>query len=114
MPSDTPRLGRGREQIAEHAVGVVRGAGDDQQVSGPAELDGHMEHPVVAGLSQDGDGTAGGLRVWVDWTDTRLEQTGAALGLWTQTETWTPVRTHGSALRRRSGGSACSGFFGFG
>ena len=48
---------------------------------GPAELDRHVDHPVVARLGQDGDGAAGGLRPRMDRADVRLEQAAAALGL---------------------------------
>ena len=81
QPPDAPRLRRGREQVPEHAVGVVRGAGDDQEVAGLAQLDGHVHHPVVARLRQDGDRAAGGPRAGVDRADVRLEQPGAAPGL---------------------------------
>ncbi len=38
------------------AVGIVGGAAEhDDDVAGLALLDGDVEHPVVAGLCQDGD-----------------------------------------------------------
>ncbi len=60
-PTDAARFQRGREQIAEHAVGIVGGAADHQNVARPALLDRDMDHPVVAGLRQHGDRGAGRL-----------------------------------------------------
>jgi hypothetical protein len=52
---DAARLERGREQFAEHAVAVVGGTPDHQDVARLALLDRDMNHPVVAGLRQHGD-----------------------------------------------------------
>ncbi len=56
---DAARLQRGGDEIADHAVGVVGGAAEHDDVAGLALLDGDMHHPVVAGLRQDGDGGSG-------------------------------------------------------
>ncbi len=48
---DAARHQRGREQIAEHAVGVVGGAADHEDVALLALLDRDMDHPVVAGMA---------------------------------------------------------------
>ena len=57
-PMHAARLQRGRQQFAEHAVGVVGGAADHQHVALLALLDGDVDHPVVARLRQHGDGAA--------------------------------------------------------
>src|SRR5665213_4114788 len=56
---DAARHQRGREQVAEHAVGVVGGTADHQDVARPALFDRDMYHPVVAGLRQHRDRSAG-------------------------------------------------------
>ena len=56
---DAARLQRGREQIAEHPVGIIGGATDHQDIAWAALFDADMDHPVVAGLRQHGDGGAG-------------------------------------------------------
>ena len=69
------------EQVAEEAVGVVRRAADDKNITRLAELDGHMDHPVVAGVHEHGDGAAGEPGARIDGPHVGPEQSGAALGL---------------------------------
>ena len=49
------RLERGRQQVAEEAVGAVGGERGDDDVAGLDLLGGDMHHPVVARLQQHGD-----------------------------------------------------------
>src|ERR1700730_960866 len=48
----TARLQRSREKLAEHSVGIVRRAGDDEHIAGATLLRRNVDHPVVAGLRQ--------------------------------------------------------------
>ena len=58
----TPRaISEVAEQIAEHAVGIVGGAADHQNIAGLALLDRDMDHPVVAGMRQHSHRGARGL-----------------------------------------------------
>ena len=50
---------RRRKQFAEHAIRAFRAATDDQHVTRAAEFDGDVQHPVVAGMREYGDGAAG-------------------------------------------------------
>lgn len=75
------RLQRGCEQLAEHAVGVVGGAAHDEDVALRALLDRDMNHPVVAGLRQHGDGGAGDRRASPDRPQIRLHQSEPIIGL---------------------------------
>ena len=72
---------RGREQIAEHAVGIVRRAADHQDVAGLALLDRDMDHPIVTGLRQDGYGGAGCFRPAPNGAQIGLHQPEPAIGL---------------------------------
>src|SRR2546421_2816301 len=57
-PRDAARLQRSRQEIAEHPIGIVGAASDHQDIARPALLDRDMNHPVVAGMRQHGDGGA--------------------------------------------------------
>ena len=59
QPRHTARGERGREQLAEHAVGRRRGRGHHQHVAGAAQLHRRVDHQVVAGVAGDRDGRAG-------------------------------------------------------
>jgi hypothetical protein len=72
------RLEGGGQQVAEEAVGAVAGAGCDHHVAGLDLLGRDMQHPVVAGLQQHGDGRTAEARVGVDGPDARLHQAEAA------------------------------------
>jgi hypothetical protein len=72
------RLERSGQQVAEEAVGVVAGAGGDDDVAGLDLLGRDMQHPVVAGLQQHGDCRAAEARAGVDGPDARLHQAHAA------------------------------------
>ena len=78
---DAARLQRGREQIAEHAVGIVGGAADHQDVARPALLDRDMDHPVVAGMRQHGDGGARRFAARPYRAQIGFHQADAAIGL---------------------------------
>ncbi len=80
-PEHAARLERRREQVAEHAVGVRRADGDDHDVAGLRELDGDVQHPVVAGMQQHRDRAAADARARIDRPHVRLEQSRAALRL---------------------------------
>ena len=69
---------RGRQQFAEHAVGVVGGAADHQDVALLALLDRDMDHPVVARLRQNGDRGSGNLRAGPDRPHIGLHQARAS------------------------------------
>src|SRR5690606_8802473 len=62
---DGARLRAMGQQLAEEAVSAVGGHADDEDVAGFAELDGHVHHPVVAGLGENGHGAAGDALVGV-------------------------------------------------
>jgi hypothetical protein len=72
------RVQRGGEQFAEHAVGIVGGAADHQDVALSALFDGDMDHPVVTRLRQHGHRGAGNLRAGPDRPQVRFHQSGAA------------------------------------
>ena len=73
-------LARLGQQIAEEPVGVVGGAADDEQVAWLAQFDGHMNHPVVAGLHEHGHGAAGDAGTGINGAHEGAQQTDAALG----------------------------------
>jgi hypothetical protein len=75
------RHDRRSEQFAKHAVGAVGGDGNHQNVSGLAQLDGHMNHPVVAGLREHGYRAAGASGAHVDGAHVGLHQAQTAHGL---------------------------------
>ncbi|MBB4421592.1 hypothetical protein GGD66_000118 [Bradyrhizobium sp. CIR48] len=94
QPLHAACLQRGRQQFAEHAIGIVGGAADDEDVALFALLDGDMDHPIVAGLRQHGDGGPGDRRARPDRAQIGLHQTHAPVSL-----------VHGrDAVRRHSGG----------
>ncbi|MGY4455062.1 hypothetical protein ACVWZR_009722 [Bradyrhizobium sp. i1.3.1] len=70
-----------REQLAEHAVGVIGGAADDEDVALLALLNGDMDHPVVAGLCQHRDGGASDRRAGPNGPQVRLHQAEATVSL---------------------------------
>jgi hypothetical protein len=72
------RAQRGRQQFPEHAVGVVGGAADHQHVAFLALLDRDMDHPVVAGLRQHGNGRAADRGAGINRPQIRLHQAGTA------------------------------------
>jgi hypothetical protein len=76
-----PRALKGGQQVAEEAVGVLRGAGGDDDVAGLDLLGHDVHHPVVAGVQQHRDGGAGHLRARVDRPHVGLHQADAAHGL---------------------------------
>src|SRR6266702_7056106 len=80
-PGDAARHQRGREQIAEHAVGIIGAAADHQNVARPALLDRDMDHPVVAGMRQHRHRGASRLAAGPYRTQIRLHQAEAAIGL---------------------------------
>ena len=52
------RLEARREQVAEVAVGAFRRDRGDDDIAGPDLLGRDVQHPVVAGMQQHGDGRA--------------------------------------------------------
>jgi hypothetical protein len=42
----TARLQRSREKLAEHSVGIVRRAGDDEHIAGATLLRRNVDHPI--------------------------------------------------------------------
>src|SRR5690606_30102320 len=74
-------LGTVRQEVAEEAVSAVGGYADDEDVAGFAEFDCHVDHPVVAGLGEDGHGAAGDALVGVDRTHVGSHQANPTLRL---------------------------------
>ena len=72
---------RGRQQIAKHAIGRVRGCRHHQNVAGFAHLDRGVDHQVIAGLAQHRHRRARRFSRGVDRPHVRFHQAGAALRL---------------------------------
>src|ERR1700722_501607 len=72
---------RGREQLAERPVTRGRGGRDNHDVTRLALLHRGVNHQVVAGPADDGDGRAADSRPWVDRAQARPEVARAADGL---------------------------------
>src|SRR5262249_32909767 len=60
------RAKRSREQLAEVASVAIRGTPSNDDVAVLQLLGGDVQHPVVAGLQQHGDGRTAELRAGVD------------------------------------------------
>src|SRR5262245_8056296 len=73
------RAARGRQQLAEHAVGRFGSRGDDQRVARPADLDRGMDHQIVAGLTRYSDRRRRHARRQINRAHVRTHQTRAAL-----------------------------------
>ena len=72
---------RGREQLADRAVGGWARRRDDQDVAGPHLLHGRVDHEVVAGMAEHRDRAAGDAAARVDRAQVGGEHAGAALRL---------------------------------
>ncbi len=74
QPDRPPGPERGGEQLAEEAVLALGGARGDDDVAVTHLLGGDVQHPVVAGLEQDGDRGAAEPGAAVDRPDVRPHQ----------------------------------------
>ncbi len=80
-PAHPALLEGGREQLAEQAVRARGGGGDDEDVALAALLHRGVDHEVVAGPAQHGDGGTGDPHALLDGADPRAQQPGPSHGL---------------------------------
>ena len=74
QPDGAARAKRGRQQIAEHAVGVLRGGGEHRHVPRLQQLCGHVQHPVITGVRENRNGGSARLRSRIDGPHIRCHQ----------------------------------------
>ena len=74
QPDGAAGAKRGRQQIAEHAVGVLRGGGEHRHVPRLQQLRGHVQHPVIAGVRENRNGGSARLRSRIDGPHIRCHQ----------------------------------------
>lgn len=80
-PAHPALLEGGREQLTEQAVRARGGGGDDEDVALAALLHRGVDHEVVAGPAQHGDGGTGDPYALLDGADPRAQQPGPSHGL---------------------------------
>ena len=78
-PFDATRLSRRRQEIAEISVSVGRSGGENKYIPGLAELNRHMDHPVVAGCRKDCHRRSTHAGTWVDWPQGGIHKADTAL-----------------------------------
>src|SRR5262249_41921099 len=78
---DSMRAARGRQQLAEHAVGRFGGRGDDQRVARPADFDRGMDHQIITGLTRYSDRRRRHASRQINRAHVRTHQPRAALRL---------------------------------